>query len=431
MKKILLIIISIVINSTVANAATPVPVYLPDEILQGGTFTVEIPKFETTQISGIFDGRAIKFYEISKKPNPDEPITRAEFLKLLFDNHNFANISSAVNKQFPDVNKNNPYKEYIDKAYSTGIISGYENGEFGPYDTITRAQIAKILVEALKPGQIITDLPEFPDVKESEWHYNYIYQAAGAGYFRGYPDGTMKPDRPINFDEAETVIKRALVPKNFIGPETKPYYKAFAGVHRLTDPGIKNLKIVSDTNHDYPVNVTERKVPVESFYLEPTKNELFASDKINNTWQLINNAKANPNPEKLWKGEFIVPSEGVKTLGFGDKLYINGSFAGSHFGIDYANVEGTPINASNSGTVTLAEETMSYGNTIILDHGQNIFTMYLHCSELKVQKGDRVNKGDLIALMGSTGIATGSHLHFTVFVGDVIVDNNDWYQGGF
>ncbi len=429
MKKLFITFALIVIHSNIVLASGPV--YLPDEILQGSTFIIDIPKFETTEINGSFDGRDIKFYEISKKPNWDEPITRAEFLKLLFDNYDFGAVNTSKALDFPDVTDQNPYKAYIDKSSVLGIISGYEDGNFGPYDTITRAQIAKILVEAFEPKQIITNTPEFSDVSPDDWHYNYINQAAGARYFQGYPDGTMKPDRPINFDEAEIVIKRAAVPKEFIEPEIKQYFRGYVGVYRLTETGTKTLKIITDSNHDYPITVTKREVPVESFTLPETKTELFESTKIDTTWDLINGAKANPVPEQLWKGSFIVPTDGTITLGFGDKLYINGNFSGSHFGLDYANIEGTPIYASNDGIVTLAEETMSYGNTVVIDHGQNVFTMYLHCSELKVQKGDHVNKGDLIALMGSTGIATGSHLHFTVFVGDVIVDNYEWYEGKF
>jgi murein DD-endopeptidase MepM/ murein hydrolase activator NlpD len=430
MKKLILTTAVILLSLNVANAAAPV--YLPDEVLQGSTFKIEIPKFETTQISGSFDGRQIKFFEISKKPNWNEPITRAEFLKLLIDNH-ILELPSVPSIEFPDVPIGHPYYFYIKEAQTRGIIHGYEDGTFGPYDKITRAQAAKVLTLAFRPPSLIPydEIPEFSDVANDDWYWSHIANAVSAKYLQGYPDGTMKPNRPINFDETEILIKRAAVPQEFIGPDSRAYYQGYVGVHRLTDPGLKILKIITDSNHDYPINVIKREVPVESFYLEPSKNELFASDKIDNTWQLINNAKANPNHEKIWEGEFAVPTEGIVTLGFGDKLYINGSFAGSHFGIDYANEEGTPVHASNSGIVTLAEETMSYGNTIIIDHGRNIFTMYLHCSELKVEKGDKVNKGDLIALMGSTGIATGSHLHFTVFVGDVIVDNNDWYEGKF
>jgi murein DD-endopeptidase MepM/ murein hydrolase activator NlpD len=79
----------------------------------------------------------------------------------------------------------------------------------------------------------------------------------------------------------------------------------------------------------------------------------------------------------------------------------------------------------------MAAETPTYGNTIIIDHGQNIFTMYLHLSEMEVSPEDSVNKGDLIGLMGSTGVATGPHLHFTHFVGDIIVSSEPWYEGRY
>jgi murein DD-endopeptidase MepM/ murein hydrolase activator NlpD len=407
------------------------PISLPTEILQGSTLKIEIPKNNIQELSAIFDGKSINLYEIEHKPNWDEPISRGEFLKLLLDNHDFHPIVTTTSQSFPDVPEDHEFYNYIQKAQLLDIIHGYEDGTFGPYDTITRAQIAKILVLALDPKQIVDDVPEFPDVSPKDWHYEYIYNAVKARYFQGYPDGTMKPDRPINFDEAAIVIKRAIVPQEFKEIDNKTYYHGFVGIHRLTEIGTKNLKIITDSNHNFPITVTKRDVPVESFSLPETKTELFASDKIDNTWELINNAKANPNPDKLWEGNFIVPTNGILTLGFGDQLYINGNYSGSHFGLDYANIEGTPIWASNDGIITLAENTMSYGNTIVIDHGYNIFTMYLHMDKLNVEKDQNVDKGDIIGLMGSTGIATGSHLHFTVFVGDIIVDNYEWYDGKF
>ncbi|MFC1810646.1 peptidoglycan DD-metalloendopeptidase family protein [Patescibacteria group bacterium] len=414
-------------QSALANS----PINLPTEILQGSTLKIDIPKHNISEVSGSFDGKSINFYEIERKPNWDEPISRGEFLKLLIDNYDLEPVIVTAPRIFPDVPEDHEFFDYIQKAQLRGIIHGYEDGTFGPYDTITRAQIAKILVKSLEPKQIIYDVPEFPDVSPEDWHYDYIHEAAGARYFQGYPDGTMKPNRPINFNEAEIVIKRAVVPQEFKGIDTKNYYRGFVGVHRLTETGTKILKIITDTNHDFPINVIKRDVPVQSFTLPESKTVLFASDKIDNTWNQINGAKANPNPEQLWEGDFIVPAAGTLSLGFGDQLYINGNYSGSHFGLDYANIEGAPIFASNNGIVTLAEETMSYGNTIVIDHGHNVFTMYLHMDKLNVEKGQNVDKGDIIGLMGSTGIATGSHLHFTVFVGDIIVDNYEWYENTF
>lgn len=85
-----------------------------------------------------------------------------------------------------------------------------------------------------------------------------------------------------------------------------------------------------------------------------------------------------------------------------------------HSGIDIADKKGTPIYASNNGTVIIATSDGSYGKYILIDHGGGIYTCYAHCSKLLVSAGDYVNKGDQIAEMGSTGRSTGTHLHFEV-----------------
>ncbi len=86
-----------------------------------------------------------------------------------------------------------------------------------------------------------------------------------------------------------------------------------------------------------------------------------------------------------------------------------------HSGIDIAGSKGTPIFASNNGTVILSTSSDNgYGKYIIIDHGGGIYTLYAHCNKLLVSKGDFVKKGDKIAEMGSTGRSTGNHLHFEV-----------------
>lgn len=85
-----------------------------------------------------------------------------------------------------------------------------------------------------------------------------------------------------------------------------------------------------------------------------------------------------------------------------------------HNGIDISNRTGTSIYAAGSGIVTFARYSGSFGRVIIIDHGHGYETVYAHCQELLVSEGDSVDKGDLIAKMGSTGRATGSHLHFEI-----------------
>ena len=100
---------------------------------------------------------------------------------------------------------------------------------------------------------------------------------------------------------------------------------------------------------------------------------------------------------------------------FGWNRLFNGQPADQpHMGADYAVAEGTPILAAADGTVALAEEMFYPGNGVILDHGDSFFTVYYHLSEIQVQKGQEVKKGERIGLAGHTGRATGPHLFFEV-----------------
>ena len=85
-----------------------------------------------------------------------------------------------------------------------------------------------------------------------------------------------------------------------------------------------------------------------------------------------------------------------------------------HQGLDFAVPKGTPVSATNAGTVLLASPLYFEGNCVVLDHGQGLLTLYLHLSEIKVKPGERVQGGQEIGLSGGTGRATGPHLHLAV-----------------
>lgn len=93
-----------------------------------------------------------------------------------------------------------------------------------------------------------------------------------------------------------------------------------------------------------------------------------------------------------------------------------------HYGLDMATEEGNPIYAALSGTVRLAAVGESYGNYLIIDHQNGFATVYAHCSKLLAEEGETVKKGQKIALVGSTGAATGPHLHFEIRLNDIRLD---------
>lgn len=130
----------------------------------------------------------------------------------------------------------------------------------------------------------------------------------------------------------------------------------------------------------------------------------------------------------LWDSPFRLPVEGRLTTGYGEIRYVNGKWAGQHTGIDIAAPSGTPVRAAARGRVILAQPLVITGNTVVLDHGGNLFTLYGHLSAMTVREGDLVAGGQEIGQVGATGLATGPHLHFAVFVGNTPV-NPDFLFG--
>ncbi|MDO4815442.1 MAG: M23 family metallopeptidase [Bacillota bacterium] len=111
--------------------------------------------------------------------------------------------------------------------------------------------------------------------------------------------------------------------------------------------------------------------------------------------------------------EYSSPVDGVKSSGFGYRIHPISGELKFHYGTDFAANTGTPVKAFADGTIVAAGNSDSYGKYLIIDHGNGYTSLYAHCSELCVGCGG-VKRGDTIALVGETGLATGPHLHFEI-----------------
>ncbi|MBP9727898.1 MAG: M23 family metallopeptidase [Candidatus Moranbacteria bacterium] len=137
----------------------------------------------------------------------------------------------------------------------------------------------------------------------------------------------------------------------------------------------------------------------------------------------LNAITATISPEKLWDGRFRLPLTGSPTVtdvyGYSRQT---GSVNLSHNGTDFRAPVGTPVYAMNSGTIVFAGSFRNYGNTVIIDHGLGLMTMYMHLSEIDVELDNSVKQGDLIARSGNTGYSLGPHLHLSVRMDGFSID---------
>lgn len=128
-------------------------------------------------------------------------------------------------------------------------------------------------------------------------------------------------------------------------------------------------------------------------------------------------------PERLWRGTFTRPVAGTDPPeGFGARRIINGKPRAPHGGADYAASRGTPVVAVNSGRVALVADYFFPGRLVALDHGLGLYTLYFHLDTVSVGEGERVGRGQVLGTVGSTGRATGPHLHFGAHLAGARID---------
>ena len=119
---------------------------------------------------------------------------------------------------------------------------------------------------------------------------------------------------------------------------------------------------------------------------------------------------------------FIQPLQSKITSAFGKARIYNGSLKGYHSGTDFRAPIGTPIIAANDGRIALVKERFYSGGTVLIDHGEGIYTCYFHMSAFDVEEGDIVQRGEILGLSGQSGRVTGPHLHFSARINGIQVD---------
>jgi len=180
-----------------------------------------------------------------------------------------------------------------------------------------------------------------------------------------------------------------------------------------------------------------KKIPeFESHYPEMSGDNVEKYIYANSKVRTMNNKKIHdlcmqPGEKRLWSGRFIRMA-GSGKAGYADHrtYYYNGKAIDKqvHLGMDIASTKHAPVKAAGTGKVIYSDYLGIYGNMVMLDHGQGVFSLYSHLSQSNVSPGDMLNKGDILGNTGISGMAGGDHLHFSMLVNGIFVTPKEWWD---
>eukprot|EP00898_Chlorokybus_atmophyticus_P001823 jgi/Chlat1/2641/Chrsp178S02480 len=179
------------------------------------------------------------------------------------------------------------------------------------------------------------------------------------------------------------------------------------------------------------VEVLPRTFPLQHIWLTENKSGRAGTS---HEWERVLALRATRTPKQHWIGSFIQPNNGVITTQYGLQRFYNGVFAENYYhrGVDYGSDQGDPVVAPQAGQVVLvgkeSEGFEVHGNCVGVDHGHGVTSIMMHLDEISVREGDFVKPGDRLGTVGETGVATGPHLHWGLFVNGECVDPQPWME---
>ncbi len=195
-----------------------------------------------------------------------------------------------------------------------------------------------------------------------------------------------------------------------------------AGPRTLSLKALRADGSATDATHQFVVDhraLRTRRINVNPRFVTPPAAALA---RIKEERELLDALFGTTTPDRHWTSDAVRPVEGVAVSGFGVRTIMNGQPGGPHNGLDLAAPTGTPIYAPAAGVVAYARDLYYTGNTVILDHGQGLYSTMAHMSAMDVREGATVEKGTLLGKVGATGRVTGPHLHWGVRLHGARVD---------
>ncbi len=245
---------------------------------------------------------------------------------------------------------------------------------------------------------------------------------------------TLSTDKPLQ----GTVVRLTCTAEvsAHMGERTVPLFKQASGdwlglmpIAANHAPGPSEITFSSSTQ---PQEQNANLTVVDAHFAIQNVNLTPGIANLHNTpeeVEILKSFRQNLTDIRYWQDRFIEPVPGCMVSPFGVNRYRNHKPTGDyHGGVDLRSPAGTPVLAAADGHVKFAQLITVLGNTVGLDHGQGVETIYMHMSKLAVEPGASVKQGDVIGYVGTTGRSSGPHLHWTLYVNSVQVNPGQWVK---
>ncbi|SCZ79461.1 peptidoglycan DD-metalloendopeptidase family protein [Acidaminobacter hydrogenoformans] len=314
-------------------------------------------------------------------------------------------VLNAASSRLSDLGTVSPrYYENATASVALDFISGYPDGSFAPKQYASRAQAAVLSYKLLVKLGIITDdnLPLNIVLSKNKLIQGDVLKLSV--YHADSPSElSLVQDLYSDFKwyHHDSVIQ-GVIPTNY---STAPGKHSLEFTHSET--GVITTKTIEIVSRDFRV----QKLTVDPSIESSTRNDEAYAEYS----KYFNPSRESSSTTKYYSEPFVLPTIGRLSTEFGESRSVNGALtAYRHSGIDIAAPRGAEVLSTNRGRVTLAMPLILTGNTIVIDHGEGLFSVYFHLDKLNVAEGDIAERGQLIGTVGSTGFSTGPHLHFTM-----------------
>jgi murein DD-endopeptidase MepM/ murein hydrolase activator NlpD len=258
---------------------------------------------------------------------------------------------------------------------------------------------------------------------------------AGGNYFPGY--GGYFNDKSIYISFFALGYDKGPGTEVFIeavdnaGNSTRRGFNVYTKAQKFKKDSINiSDAFLSSKMPEFNIEVSQdSKTPLADKFLKV--NRELRVDNYKRITELVKNTEKT----LLWEGVFISFPNAKKMAGFADHRDYNyqGRYIDTqvHLGVDLASVANAPVPAANRGKVVFTGDLGIYGKTVLVDHGFGLFSVYSHLNSFDVKEGDMIEKGGVVGRSGSTGLAAGDHLHFSMLVNNIFVSPLEWWDASW